>query len=125
MDYIMFKKIAPVLLALLMVGCATQGNKIDEEAISKVKKGQTTEAQVVSMLGKPTSSGFSSDGSKMLTFSYTNASANPISFIPYVGMLFSSTDVESQMLYITLDKSGKVADYTYSSSESEMKTGLL
>ncbi|MCK8045130.1 outer membrane protein assembly factor BamE [Shewanella sp. 1CM18E] len=121
----MFKKIALVCLALLITGCATHGNKIDESAVSKLKKGQTTEEQVITMLGKPTSSGFSSDGSKMLTFSYANASANPISFIPYVGMFFSSTDVESQVLYVTLNKSGKVSDYSYSSSESEVKTGLL
>ena len=121
----MFKKVVPVFVALLMTACATHGNKIDEQAISKVQKGQTTEAQLINMLGKPTSSGFSSDGTKQLTYSYAQANANPASFIPFVGFLFSGTESESQVLYVVLDKNGKVSDYSYSNSESQTKTGLF
>ncbi|MDK9738872.1 outer membrane protein assembly factor BamE [Vibrio sp. D404a] len=121
----MIKKASALLLTVMLTACASQGTKMDNETISKVEKGQTTEQQLITMLGEPTSTGFSSDGSKQLTYTYSSASSNPASFIPFVGFLFSGVDSETQVLYITLDKKGKVSDYTYSEQSTETKTGLL
>ncbi|WP_041059177.1 outer membrane protein assembly factor BamE domain-containing protein [Vibrio owensii] len=121
----MYKSVMAILLTFGLSACATQGNKIDNESLSQIKKGKTSEQQVVEMFGKPASTGFSSDGSKNLTFSYASAHTNPASYIPFIGFLFSGVDSESQYLYVVVDKNGKVKDYTYGESESEMKTGLF
>lgn len=125
MEHKMYKSVVAVLLAIGLSACATHGQKIDNDSVSQIKKGQTSEQQVVEMFGEPASTGFSSDGSKNLTFSYASAQANPASFIPFIGFLFSGVDSESQYLYVTVDKNGKVKDYTYGENKSEMKTGLF
>lgn len=121
----MFKKLAPVLVALLLTACASQGQKIDGDVISKVKKGQTTEQEIVTLLGNPTSTGVSSDGSKQLTYTYTKTQASPASYIPFIGFLFSGVEAELQILSVTLDKKRKVLDYNFSSTFSKTKMGVF
>ena len=122
----MLKKTAiTFLLALTLSACATQGKKIDDQTISHVKKGYTTEQQVIAMMGKPTSVTMNSDGTKQLIYTYTHAHMNAASYIPFVNMFRSGVNSESQVFYITINKKGKVSDYTINNSHSETNTGLL
>lgn len=122
----MLKKTAiTFLLALTLSACATQGKKIDDQTISHVKKGYTTEQQVIAMMGKPTSITMNSNGTKQLIYTYSHANMNAASYIPFVNMFMSGVNSESQVFYITINKKGKVSDYTISNSASKTNTGLL
>lgn len=44
-----------VLGFLLLTGCTSNGIKVEGDQLSKIQKGVTTEQEVVTMLGKPTS----------------------------------------------------------------------
>ncbi len=44
-----------VLGFVFLAGCTSTGVKVEADKLSKIEKGVTTEAQVIEMLGKPTS----------------------------------------------------------------------
>lgn len=113
------------LMCVFFVGCASYGSKIDENVISKIEKGVTTEAQVYSMLGNPMSMGLSSDGKKFLMYMFTESQVKAATLIPVVGLFAGGADARSQMLQIWLDDNGVVTNFAYNTSNTELNTGLL
>lgn len=98
--------IAAALLLLLTAACAPRddyrGTSIDEEKLKQVVVGQTTEAQVATLLGSPsTSSTFPDWGT---TYYYISSETEAVAFLaPEV--------IDQQVLAIAFDKSsGKVKD---------------
>lgn len=42
-----------IMLLMLFLGCASVGHKLDQEAVSKIKKGETTKKEVLALIGSP------------------------------------------------------------------------
>jgi len=110
--------IAAVIVALL-AGCASTGENFDEGKVSQIKKGETTEAQLIQMFGQPQSRGVNSEGATTLTWTYIESRVKGESFIPYAGPFVGGTRHKQKTLNVTL-LDGKVQ--SFSSSGGGMET---
>lgn len=118
------KAIIAILLSVMLAACASYGKKINHEAVSKIEKGVTTEAEVYKLLGKPSSSSIMSDGKKFLMYMHVKSQAKASTFIPVVGLLAGGADSQSDTVQIWIEN-GLVSEFSHSYTESELNTGLL
>jgi len=107
-------------LALFAASCASVGNNFDESKINQIKKGQTTEAELVQMFGDPENRMVNSDGGVTLSWTYSEARVKGESFIPYAGPFLGGTRAKHKTLSATLTNN-VVASYTYSGGGMETR----
>lgn len=109
------------LIMIVIAGCASVGRKLDQEAVNKIKKGETTKREVVGLIGSPDRVTNMGNGDAFWTYSYARATAKPSSFIPVVGPFVGGANVQSQMLMLTFGPDNIVKDImnTYSATESD------
>lgn len=107
-------------VALLAVGCASTGNNFDENKLSQIKKGETTEQELVQMFGQPQNRSVNSDGVATLTWMYAEARVKGESFIPYAGMFMGGSRTKMKSLVVTLAEN-KVTNYTFSGGGNETR----
>lgn len=105
---------------LFIVGCASVGNNFDESKISEIKKGQTTETDLVRMFGEPQNRMMNSDNGLTMTWMYSEAKVKGESFIPYAGAFMGGTRAKSKTLSAVLTNS-VVASFTYSGGGTESR----
>src|SRR5260221_165227 len=108
------KLLASCLVVLAVVGCASVGNNFDSRQISQIKKGETTESDLVTMFGKPVSQGINSENGSSLTWLYTEATVKGETFIPFAGAFVGGANSKTKTLIVRLDQQGKVTGYDYS-----------
>ncbi|NIG74942.1 hypothetical protein F3J34_15215 [Klebsiella sp. Ap-873] len=95
----MRKVILTLALAMVLTSCASVGSNFDEGQIGNIRKGITTEHEVISYFGKPMSESVDSEGNKVLVWSYSHANA------------FGSATGKTLMVQLSNDK---VKNYTVS-----------
>jgi hypothetical protein len=67
----MGKNVLVIILAGLFVGCSiSAGHKYDVTAVDRIGVGQTTESDVVSMMGLPLAEKKLSNGTKVYSYAY-------------------------------------------------------
>ena len=67
----MAKNLLLIILAGLFLGCShTAGSKFNSEAVERIELGQTTESDVVAMMGLPLSEKKLSNGIKVYNYAY-------------------------------------------------------
>jgi hypothetical protein len=108
------------LLALFAVSCASVGNNFDDSKISQIKKGETTEADLVKLFGEPQNRSISSENGLTLTWIYSEAKVKGESFIPYAGAFMGGTRSKMKTLSVML-ADNKVSSYTYSGGGTETR----
>lgn len=113
-----------LLTAVLLIGCASTGRKIDMTKIDQIKKGETSQAEVLQLLGTPQQTTRNSKGETTFTYIYTYASTKAETFIPIVGAFAGGANVQTQMTTISFGPDGKVSEYTTSSGANNVSTGL-
>ncbi|OZI21743.1 hypothetical protein CAL18_12530 [Bordetella genomosp. 7] len=113
-----------LLIAALigLSGCAATGVQVKQGQLDQFKQGETTRQEVVAALGKPTTQMRNSDGTTTLLYTYAESRTRPETFIPFVGAFVGGVDTNSSHVTLTFDQAGKLL--SYSSSESEMGTGM-
>ena len=99
------KRVLLGAIIFAVAGCATVGNDISQEDISKIQKGVTTEQSLVSTFGQPSTQTVDSEGNRYLVWSYGHAVA------------FGAA--EGKSLMVKLNNSGTVESYTTSSTNSQ------
>ncbi|MFA6130186.1 MAG: outer membrane protein assembly factor BamE [Candidatus Omnitrophota bacterium] len=119
------KKLILLSTLVFLVGCATVGKPIDQNKISQIKEGVTTEQEVVDILGSPYMKTLSSDGKIIMLYQYAKVKNRTSNFIPVVNIFSSGMDIRQQMLTILINKDGKVERYTMNDSNSEINSGLV
>lgn len=115
------KILGSLMVGLIIAGCASTGQNFDESKVSQIKKGQTTEAELVQMFGQPTNRAISSEGTTMLTWMYIESRVKGESFIPGVGGFVGGTNSKQKYLTATLGPDGTVQNYTSSSGGTETR----
>lgn len=118
----MRKILAVSMVALALVGCAASGVKVTDAHLSDLKKGETTEAQVVQSFGSPTIRTRMGDGSTMVIYSYYEMKVRPETFIPFAGAFVGGSDGRTNTVTLRFDPEGKLIDT--SSSESTFGYGM-
>jgi len=69
----MWKNLLLLILAGIFLGCShTAGRKYDVTAMDRIGVGQTTESDVITMLGPPLSENKLSNGMKIYGYAYGN-----------------------------------------------------
>ena len=114
-------KIHAIVALFFLVGCASSGVKVSQDAVDKLQRGKTTYADVIQSLGRPTGSGTMPDGSRYVSYHYFSAQARPETFIPIVGVFAGGADTESSSVMIFFDKDGVIKNFT--SNQSGMGSG--
>lgn len=87
--------------ALLLSACVSHGVMVTEQQVSQIRRGETSEAEVVAILGQPTSIS-TMNGIRMLIYTGAYAQPRPASFIPVVGPLVGGADVRSSTVAIQI-----------------------
>ncbi|CAI1257726.1 Uncharacterised protein [Serratia liquefaciens] len=122
------KKIAvAALVAFLLAGCASSGNKqlqkeTEVSMQSKIKEGVTTKAQLKTMLGSPDSVSFTDGGKEIWKYVHAKVKVSGKTFIPFYGLFHNGTNGTKKELTI-LFNGDVVEKYTMSESAIETKSG--
>jgi outer membrane protein assembly factor BamE (lipoprotein component of BamABCDE complex) len=123
----MKKMVAAAMVAFLLAGCASSGNKKlqQETEVSmqgKIKEGVTTKAQLKTMLGSPDNVSFTDGGKEIWKYVHAKVKVSGKSFIPFYGLFHNGTNGTKKELTILF--SGDVVEkYTMSESAIETKSG--
>lgn len=119
--------VAAAMVAFLLAGCASSGNKKlqQETEVSmqgKIKEGVTTKAQLKTMLGSPDNVSFTDGGKEIWKYVHAKVKVSGKSFIPFYGLFHNGTNGTKKELTILF--SGDVVEkYTMSESAIETKSG--
>lgn len=108
-------------LVALATGCASTGTNFDDSKVSQIKKGETTESQLVRMFGPPESRSVNSEGLTTLNWIYMESTTKGESFIPYAGMFMGGHRSKHKTLLVTLGADGKVTHFHASGGGSETR----
>ncbi|MDR3455847.1 MAG: hypothetical protein P4N60_00255 [Verrucomicrobiae bacterium] len=93
-----------IAAASLLCGCmsVSTGKNFDESRINQIQKGETTEAQLVEMFGKPNQRTTSTITGAMLGWVYSKGNAG-----------FAGATSSNKTLTVFLDQAGIVKDYSF------------
>ncbi|MBM4284043.1 MAG: outer membrane protein assembly factor BamE [Deltaproteobacteria bacterium] len=100
----MVKHVAIVLGFLFLFACATAeiGQQFNKSAAEQIQIGKTTEAELISMLGRPLKERQGQDGVKVYTYGYIKSQATAVPFA-------SKGSVSGDKLIVVFDKKGIVS----------------
>lgn len=113
-----------VACAFVMGACASSGVQVTEQQTSAFEKGKTTRQEVIAKLGKPTMQTNLGDGTKLVQYTYAEATVRPSTFIPFVGAFVGGADSRSSHVALKFDAQDKLIDVTSSESQMGTATGL-
>ena len=105
-----------VVASLTMVGCASTGKQFDDSKISQIRKGETTESELIQLFGPPRSRTTvitDSRANTVLTWMYSEATLDGKVFIPIVGHMMSGHEGKAKHLRVVLNSDGKVNTFAY------------
>jgi len=108
------------IVVALLAGCASTGSNFDESKVSQIKKGATTEAELIQMFGAPQNRAVTSEGTTTLTWMYSESTVKGESFIPYAGAFVGGTRSKDKTLNVTL-LDGKVQSFSSSGGGMESR----
>ena len=122
----MKKTIIFIVALCLLTGCTTtSGAKIDQNKLNQIKKGITTEKEVLSLLGDPNSRTVNSYGQTILSYSHSKMTGRITNYIPVVNFFVNGLDMKMELLIVSIDKTGKVESYYWGDSTRTLNSGLL
>ena len=98
-------------ITLMLVGCASTGNKQvkNRDYTSQVASTGKTQDEVMEALGEPTNVQFRENGQEVWTYTYTNSDTRVTTFIPVIGLFLGGADMEVTTLNILFTENGTVA----------------
>lgn len=114
--------VALLSFTLFNVGCASVGRKIDVDAIDKIEKGVSTQADVRALIGAPETI-TTNDGKTTYNYLYSRARAKTTSYIPVVNHFAGGADVQTQSLMVIFDENGVVEKVISSMGATEAGWG--
>lgn len=113
------------ITALLLSSCVGMNRKLDSNAVSQIRNGQTTEAEVRRLLGSPDQITRTGDGRTTYLYLFMHAAVKPQSFIPVVSLVGGGVDMHNQFLSVTFGPDGVVRNFVSNEGATEVGTGAL
>lgn len=112
------KYIALLACVALISGCMStkRGTDFNSTNISKLKVGETTENEVIELIGQPVNRTRNSDGTVYLNYMYSPGQTVTL-LDAYNPSFNASKGTEIKSLSIILDANGKVKSFTESGSQ--------
>jgi hypothetical protein len=99
------RSIIVLALAVLTAGCVHSGRYVGEKQLSQVVAGQTTERDLVRIIGEPMSRTYNADGSQAVGWTYVRFG------------LFFGLGTNAQTVSLSIGPDGTVSGYSRSSSK--------
>lgn len=87
-----------MVVATLLIGCASRGQKIDHNTVNKIEIGITSKDEMYEMFGTPLSQSYGSEGKLTMIWHYI-----------YVGPF--ATNIKQQNLAVLFNENEKVEKY--------------
>lgn len=112
-----------LLVVASISGCASHGVMVSDQQAQQFQKGKSTEAEVVAVLGQPTTT-VTRGGSRTLMYSGAQAQARPASFIPIIGPLVGGSDVRASSVMFQFGPDGRLVDVVSTQHSSGTGTGF-
>lgn len=114
----MLRKLVCMLgLTMFIAGCASVGTIVKDDQLKELKRGETTLDNVVSMFGKPVSSVLNSDGTRTISYFYTDNQVRQRTCMPFIRSFMGGADTGNNSVTMRFDGNGKLLDYTASCGE--------
>jgi hypothetical protein len=121
--------IVAALLVSGIVGCygTESGQKqiTDQSKIGQIQKGVSTKASIRAAFGAPEGTDYAANGDEVWTYSYVNASMDPASYIPVVGMFAFGGTTQTSALTVSFDNRGVVRAYSVDNSGTTTGRGKM
>jgi hypothetical protein len=117
-----------ITLSLVIAACSGNQNKAfkqssDQEIQGMIVEGKTTKAEVEQMFGKPTDIDYDKAGREKWTYAYSEASKNPLNFIPVISTIKGQEGTTRKMVVVY--EGDIVARYAISQNEEQIKKGVF
>src|SRR5215471_5183249 len=90
-------------LCLLLTSCSAMGTKVEADRLTQFERGKTTYHEVVAALGKPTSMTLAADGSRHVTYIYSQNQMKWENFVPIVAMFSQGATAETSTVTLDFD----------------------
>lgn len=116
------KKLTFTLTSFLLAGCAASGVQVSQEAATQFKEGVTTEAQIRTALGEPTSTTISS-GIKTIIYTGAQYRTSAATFIPVVGLFAGGSDYSISTASYQINDKGLLEKASYTTSKGTSRMG--
>lgn len=118
------KMIIFIVYTVALYGCVSYGQQVNTDYVAKIKKGETTEQEILNNLGAPMAMKSTAEGLKLYIYAYVKGEASAVSFIPVVGSYLDGAKAEAQTLKVWIDENGVVSDFAYVKNQEKQKSGL-
>jgi outer membrane protein assembly factor BamE (lipoprotein component of BamABCDE complex) len=121
---------AAMLAALLVGACSSVGNDVlrtqDARAVDQsIIDGKTTRSQVEAMYGNPTATSFANAQNEVWVYRWARQTPRAENFIPYVGFLVASNDVQKKELVILFNEQNVVVRHLMRETSETIRRNLL
>lgn len=117
------KSLAFILIALALSACASTGRQVSQAQLSDFKKGETTIDEVVAKLGTPTTTTLSSDGTRSLSYVFSQTQVHAATFIPIVGAFAGGADSQVNVTTLVFNSDGKLKEFSATESQQTFNMG--
>lgn len=110
-----------------LVSCSSTGRPIDQTKVMQIKRGETTQAQVIELLGKPSAVGYIDNAQgrgTVLTYNYELSIARPESILPYANLFGGGAEHSKQTATIILNSDGIVDSIAVTSGTENSNAGF-
>ncbi len=122
-DGILKKVIAIAAVAAFLGACATTAGNDQVNDFARyqaLQPGETTKAQVFDAFGQPYDVTYEADSSSKWTYYMTTLRMNPMTVIPFVGLVAGGSDVDARISNFWFDPAG-----AYLRNESRTKSAYM
>jgi hypothetical protein len=115
--------IASLVLATVLFGCATLGNKTldDPRKYLNIREGKSSKQDIYAVFGQPQDVDYADDKTQsMWTYFKVETSPNGWSYVPYLGLLAGGTNEDITKVYFFFDSEQRLLrTQTNKTSDSE------
>jgi outer membrane protein assembly factor BamE (lipoprotein component of BamABCDE complex) len=120
----MLKRFYFLVIALLLISCASVGKPIDQEKAAQIKEGQTTKQQVYDLIGSPDRVMTMGMGETYWYYSFARVTTKPATFVPVVGIFAGGHNVQSQYFMVCFGPDNIVKRIIASHGATESNLGV-
>ena len=92
-----------VVVLGLLAGCVAYGTRVGEEQVTQFERGRTSYFDVVSTLGRPTTMLLHADGTREVTYFYSQSQLKAVNFVPLLAALQQQRTDQNRLQHKSAD----------------------
>jgi outer membrane protein assembly factor BamE (lipoprotein component of BamABCDE complex) len=104
------------LAAAGLAACSSSGVRVSVDQLEQLRPGETTYQQAYGMLGEPTLAELHADGTRTIAYTYSESSARPENFVPFINLIVGGYDMRSSTITLNFGQNGLLRDRAVSAT---------